>query len=188
MTDEFCVGMSSPIGTLLLRSRNDFLVGIEIRPTIEAAEGSLTGKTVSGKVSDDVLEKAQTQLGEYFAGRRTEFSLPVDLSGVSPFTQKVLGELQRVGYGDVLTYGDLAERVGSPRGARAVGRVMASNPLPIVIPCHRVIARGGALGGYSGGAGLTTKQWLLDFEQGCRQRNRLNLSGNNCLTVGGGIC
>ena len=77
----------------------------------------------------------------------------------------MLAALRAIPYGEVRSYGELALQAGSPRAARAVGQVMAANPLPIIIPCHRVIAARGLLGGYSGGGGLVTKSWLLDFER-----------------------
>ncbi len=102
-------------------------------------------------------------LAAYFAGDLSAVeALPVDLGGRTPFTKTVLGALRRVGPGQLTTYGGLAATVGRPGASRAVGRVMGANPLPIVIPCHRVLAGGGSLGGYSGG--LDVKGWLLAHE------------------------
>jgi methylated-DNA-[protein]-cysteine S-methyltransferase len=104
------------------------------------------------------------QLDEYFDGRRSEFELAHDLTPVAPFHRLVLRELARVPYGEVTTYGALAARVGRPGAARAVGTVMNRNPLPIVLPCHRVIGANGSLTGYGGG--LDKKRLLLDLESG----------------------
>ena len=110
------------------------------------------------------LEEATQQVGEYLSGKRKAFQLPVDLSGMTPFQQTVLNEVSKVPRGEVVTYGDLARRIGKPRAARAVGQALGSNPVPIVVPCHRVIASDGSLGGYSGRRGVETKEALLMLE------------------------
>ena len=116
-----------------------------------------------------LLGAARDQLAEYFAGQRQVFDLPLDWSGCSRAQHQVLSVLyDSVGYGKTLTYGDLAQRaVAGPDGislpARAIGRIMGSNPLPLIVPCHRVVA-GNGLGGYSGGTGIEIKRWLLIFE------------------------
>lgn len=109
---------------------------------------------------DEVVAR---EVDEYFAGRRRRFSTPVDLSGVSPFRRRVLETLHRdVGFGETVTYGELAAMAGRPGAARAVGTAMATNPVPIVVPCHRVVAAGDAIGGYGGG--LDMKRALLALE------------------------
>lgn len=115
---------------------------------------------------DAGVQQAIGQLEEYFAGERENFDLPLDLCGLAPTTRAVLAALQAIPYGTTVTYGELAERSGTGLPARAIGSVMGSNPLPLVIPCHRVVA-GDGLGGYSGGEpgqGLPTKRWLLEHE------------------------
>jgi methylated-DNA-[protein]-cysteine S-methyltransferase len=103
------------------------------------------------------------QLNEYFQGKRKEFTIPVDLRGTREFTRKALKTLHRqVRYGEKISYGALASKIGKPRAARAIGRAMRSNPIPIIIPCHRVVASNGSLGGYS--AGLHRKRFLLSLE------------------------
>lgn len=114
----------------------------------------------------DVVQTAIQQLQEYFAGARREFDLLLDLTTLEPTTRAVLTALQAIPYGTTVTYGELAERSGTGLPARAVGSVMGSNPIPLVIPCHRVVA-GDGLGGYSGGEpgeGVRTKLWLLEHE------------------------
>ncbi|HEY5357007.1 MAG TPA: methylated-DNA--[protein]-cysteine S-methyltransferase [Streptosporangiaceae bacterium] len=112
---------------------------------------------------------ACTQLAEYFGGRRQDFELPLDWSGFAPPQHRVLGLLHdRVGYGHTVTYGALAGLAGLAASrdvvpARAVGKIMGSNPIPVIVPCHRVVASDG-LGGYSGGAGPEVKRWLLILE------------------------
>lgn len=115
---------------------------------------------------DETVQQAIGQFREYFAGQRQDFELGLDLPELEPATHAVLMALRRVPYGQTVTYGQLAEmsRTGLP--ARAIGSVMAANPLPIIIPCHRVVASDG-LGGYSGGdpgLALETKRWLLENE------------------------
>ena len=115
------------------------------------------------------LDEACRQLGEYFAGQRRSFDLPVDWSGMSASQRQVLPVLlASAAYGETVTYGALARRAGLPDGgkvpaARVTGQIMGSNPCPIIVPCHRVVA-GDGLGGYSGGAGIEIKRWLLIFE------------------------
>jgi methylated-DNA-[protein]-cysteine S-methyltransferase len=109
----------------------------------------------------DRCAAAATQLREYFAGERTEFDLPLAPSG-SEFQRSVWNALRRIGHGEVVDYGGLGRRIGRPGAARAVGRANATNPIPIVIPCHRVIGADGSLTGYAGG--MEAKRLLLDLE------------------------
>jgi len=102
------------------------------------------------------------QLNEYFAGQRTEFDLPLTLKGTG-FQESVWNELLKISYGKTISYGELAERLGNPGGMRAVGAANGQNPIHIIVPCHRVIAADGSLGGYTGG--LEIKHKLLDLEQ-----------------------
>ncbi|MDO3380037.1 methylated-DNA--[protein]-cysteine S-methyltransferase [Geoalkalibacter halelectricus] len=113
----------------------------------------------------EALVEARKQLLEYFAGTRRQFTLPLDWGAMSEFRRCVLQRLQLLPYAAVTTYGQLAREVGSPHGARAVGAAMAANPFVIVVPCHRVVGRGGRMVGYSGGGGVDSKKWLLNFEQ-----------------------
>jgi len=108
------------------------------------------------------IDPARRQLDEYFDGKRQRFDLDVDLALLADFNRRVLRELARVPYGEVVTYGELAARAARPRAARAVGTVMNRNPLPIVLPCHRVIGSTGKLVGYAGG--LDRKETLLRLE------------------------
>jgi methylated-DNA-[protein]-cysteine S-methyltransferase len=103
-----------------------------------------------------------SQLRAYFAGRRRRFDVPVDLSHVTPFVRRVLTATMQVPAGNLVSYGDIARRIGQPRASRAVGQALGRNPIPIVIPCHRVIASGGRIGGYTGG--LTVKRRLMRLE------------------------
>lgn len=109
-----------------------------------------------------VLVTAVRQLDEYFAGDRREFDLPLDPAG-TPFQQKVWEVLRTIPYGQTITYGEQARRLGDARKARAVGAANGRNPISIIVPCHRVVGSTGALTGFAGGVG--TKGWLLEFER-----------------------
>lgn len=111
---------------------------------------------------DDVAADARTQLAEYFAGARRDFDLRLDIQGTD-FQQQVWAALQTVPFGEVCTYGDLAKQIGRPKAVRALGAANGRNPLPIIVPCHRVIAANGQLSGYFGGAAI--KSSLLALER-----------------------
>jgi methylated-DNA-[protein]-cysteine S-methyltransferase len=145
--------MRSPIGTLCLAAEDDRLVGLYL-PDRPAPTGP--------RQRSAVLTRAAAQLDEYFAGERRRFDLPIDLRIATEFPSAVLKELARVPYGQLTTYGTLAARAGRPRAARAVGTIMNRNPVPIVLPCHRVVGSTGALTGYGGG--LDRKRALLELE------------------------
>ena len=161
--------LSSPLGTILLKEEAGLLSELVIFTSDDSVpEGP--------PFASQVLNQAASQLSEYFAGMRREFTLPLRLPDWRPFSLQVLEHLRAVPYGATITYGEMAAQAGSPRAARAVGQVMAANPLPILIPCHRVLAAGDRIGGYSGGGGLVTKKWLLDLEQThCRGKESATL-------------
>jgi methylated-DNA-[protein]-cysteine S-methyltransferase len=110
------------------------------------------------------LDPVRRELDEYFEGRRRDFDLALDLRGREGFSRDILERLARVPYGEVTTYKSLAVEAGNPRAARAVGTIMNRNPIPIVLPCHRVVGSNGSLVGYGGG--LERKRLLLDLEAG----------------------
>ncbi|MFZ3208099.1 MAG: methylated-DNA--[protein]-cysteine S-methyltransferase [Geobacteraceae bacterium] len=114
-------------------------------------ENSLTGE-------------AATLLARYFAAEKVNFSLPVDDHDFTPFQREVYRTVVRIGYGEVKSYGEVALEMGHPQASRGVGTAMASNPLPIVIPCHRVVGGKGSMTGYSAPGGIVLKQWLLRLE------------------------
>ncbi|MCJ7626218.1 MAG: methylated-DNA--[protein]-cysteine S-methyltransferase [Anaerolineaceae bacterium] len=111
-----------------------------------------------------LLKEICSQLESYLDGQLRWFTVPLDWRYHTPFQEKVLQAAMRIPYGQVRTYAQLAELAGKPKAARAIGGAMASNPLPLVIPCHRVVAANGHLHGYSGRGGLETKAWLLQME------------------------
>ncbi len=104
------------------------------------------------------------EISEYLKGKRREFTFPIDWSTLRPFQMKALLAVHAIPYGETRTYAEIAEQIGRPRAYRAVGRANATNPMPLVIPCHRVIGADGKLHGYGGGDGIPTKEWLLLME------------------------
>ena len=123
------------------------------------------GEPQEGRSSSEITRRAASLLTRYWAGEAIDFEgLPVDLTGVSPFRQQILHLAALIPYGRVQTYGDLAREAGYPAAARAVGGAMAANPIPIIIPCHRVVAASGQLTGYSAPGGLIMKKYLLCLE------------------------
>jgi len=149
--------MDSPIGKLLVAGDEKGLHLINFpkngKPSLPESDWTENPKP---------LQEALLQLDAYFSGRLKTFSLNLCLD-VRPFQKKVLTTLRRVPYGQTISYGKLAEKIGSPKASRAVGQANAKNPIPIVIPCHRVIGSNGKLTGFGGG--ISIKQALLDLEQ-----------------------
>ena len=150
--------VDSPVGDLFLAATERGLCRISYWP--EGMEESLA-RTYGPRVLRSPLDDVHRELDEYFEGTRREFDLPIDLR-VAPFHADVLAELARVPYGRTETYGSLAAKVGRPKAARAVGTVMHHNPIPIVLPCHRIVGANGSLTGYAGG--LDVKLRLLQLE------------------------
>jgi len=155
--------VDSPIGSLLVAATQRGLCRIaydaEPEQELERLARSFGVRVLR---SSKPIDAARRELDEYFEGDRRRFDLPIDVALLADFNRRVLGELARVPYGEVVTYGELAARAARPRAARAVGTVMNRNPLPIVLPCHRVIGANGKLVGYAGG--LERKEQLLRLE------------------------
>lgn len=155
--------VESPVGTLYVVQTDQGVLALSWE-----RDDILT--RVAAAVSPRVLEaparldEARRQLDEYFANRREHFDLAIDWSLTKGFRRQVLHELVLVPFGEVISYSGLAERAGNPGASRAVGSAMATNPIPIIVPCHRVLRTGGGLGGYSGRDGLVTKRFLLELE------------------------
>jgi methylated-DNA-[protein]-cysteine S-methyltransferase len=124
--------------------------------------GNLDEDASGTSVADVHLETAVTQLRGYFDGARTSFDVALDRSERNGFRGKVLGALETVSFGHTITYGDLAARAGRPKAARAVGSAMATNPIAIIVPCHRVLPSSGGIGQFGGG--VPAKEWLLRRE------------------------
>lgn len=154
--------IETPLGPVRIVCDDAAVIGVGFYPERNA---KLAKIELSDRESTSGLcRDAARQLGEYFAGRRKKFDLPVSFGRISEFSDDILRSLAAIPYGEVLTYGTLAEISGHPKSARAVGRVMAANPVPIIVPCHRVVGANGKMVGYSGGDGISTKKWLLAFE------------------------
>ena len=153
----------SPVGRLLVAASGRGICRISFDPEPERElEALARGFGARVLRSPGPVDDLRRELDEYFGGSRREFDLPVDLSPLPGFQRSVLEELVRVPYGHVDTYGGLARRIGSPRAARAVGGALNRNPVPIVVPCHRIVGASGSLVGYAGG--LERKQALLGLE------------------------
>ncbi|MFI0236813.1 methylated-DNA--[protein]-cysteine S-methyltransferase [Streptomyces sp. NPDC016845] len=161
--------MPSDIGPLLLAATEEGLVSVvfhatdAVRDDILGRLGARFGAAPAEAPDAPLVAAARGQLAEYFAGRRRAFDLPLDWSLIAGFNREVLRALASgVPYGAVVGYGELAARVGQPGAAQAVGAAMGANPLPVVVPCHRVVERDGGIGGFGGG--LETKRKLLALE------------------------
>jgi methylated-DNA-[protein]-cysteine S-methyltransferase len=155
MTTVFSL-LDRPIGELLLTGDGESVTGIWMQ-----SHRSEWRRTKAWRRDDVAFASTREQLSEYFAGERSEFDLPLAPEGTA-FQRKVWNALCTIPYGETLSYGGLARRIGQPTAARAVGLANGSNPLPIVVPCHRVIGADGSLTGFGGG--IERKRWLLAHE------------------------
>ena len=156
--------IDSPLGPLRLQASPRGLSRVEF--TAASTPQEAVGGTDEGGVdkrSADVLDAAQVQLTEYFAGQRRAFELPLDPPATTDFRAAVHAQLAEIGYGETVTYRDVAKLLGRPGATRAVGSACGANPLLIVRPCHRVLRSDGRLGGYAGG--LDAKRFLLTLEE-----------------------
>ncbi len=154
--------VDSPIGELLLTGDGDAITGLWMQ-----SHRSEWKKTSTLKRDDAALAAPRAQLAEYFAGGRVDFTLALAAAG-TPFQHKVWRALCEIPYGETISYGELARRIGQPTASRAVGLANGSNPIPIVVPCHRVIGSDGSLTGFGGG--IERKRWLLAHEKKVAQR------------------
>lgn len=158
--------VDSPVGTLVLATtpaglaRLAYVDGDE-DAVLEELAARLSPRILSAPAR---LDEPRRELEEYFNGRRRRFDVPLDLRLMTDFSRRVLTATAAIPYGAVSSYREVAERAGSPRGFRATGNALGSNPLPIVLPCHRVLSSGGGLGGYTGGT--ERKRTLLAIESG----------------------
>jgi methylated-DNA-[protein]-cysteine S-methyltransferase len=159
------VDAPNPVGALLVAGTSKGLVRVAFGSNVRYDQVLVElSEDVSPRVleSPAQLDSVRRQLDEYFEGRRTHFDLPVDWQLSHGFGRRVLRHTARIPYGGVSTYKSVAAAAGSPRGARAAGNALGSNPIPIVVPCHRVLHSGGGIGGYGGG--LDRKEFLLTLE------------------------
>ncbi len=151
--------VAGPFGPIHIAATDRGLCALELRTTDEAfvarlerrLHGAITAAERAAPVRRDRLEAARVQLGEYFAGTRHAFDLPLDLAGCSAWDREVLSGVRTIAQGETASYGEVARRIGHRGAARAVGGAVGRNPVGLVVPCHRVIAGDGTLGGYGGG-------------------------------------
>lgn len=126
---------------------------------------------LTGLLEEPSPHPAAVQMEEYLAGERRHFTLPIDWRWMSPFQAAVYREVLKIPYGETTTYQQIAKQIGKPNAARAVGAANAANPLPIIIPCHRLVGADGSLRGYGSGRGIETKAWLIDLEKTYAKRS-----------------
>ena len=158
MTNSCCT-IDSPLGSLHLVSHGDALTSLVI-------EGSVSPRAAGHDCSakpDRVLAMTSKQLGQYFAGKRTAFDVPVSFAGTE-FQHSVWSALAGIPFGQTYTYGELGALAGRPGSGRAVGGCVGRNPIAIIVPCHRVLGSDSKITGFSGGNGISTKEWLLEHE------------------------
>ena len=149
--------IDSPIGRIEIVGDGAAVTALSIE-----RDGSLPHDELP-EVADAVLDRAVAQLEEYFAGHRRDFDVPVNLAGTA-FQLSVWEQLVDLEWGEVVSYGDLGRSTGRATAGRAVGGAVGANPIPIIVPCHRVLGSDGTITGYSGGEGIPTKSWLLAHE------------------------
>jgi methylated-DNA-[protein]-cysteine S-methyltransferase len=157
--------IDSPLGPITLAATPRGLVTVAYEdPRTDTGVLEELARKVSPRVLEAParLDAARRELDEYFEGRRTDFDLPLDWALTRGFTSKVLQATARIAFGATSTYAEVATEAGSPRAVRAAGNALGANPLPVVVPCHRVLRTGGAIGGYTGG--LERKEYLLRLE------------------------
>jgi methylated-DNA-[protein]-cysteine S-methyltransferase len=175
--------LTTPVGALHLYGTARGLATVVLpNESQEAAERRLRRLLGPLAVSEDKTthERALEQLAEYFAGRRRVFDLPLDMLG-TPFQQQVWQAVAAVPYGQTRSYSEIARSIDRPAAVRAVGAANGANPLPPIIPCHRIVGAGGALTGYSGG--LEMKAWLLNLERGAASGSEPNGESGRALQV-----
>ncbi len=154
LSEESTITFKSPIGLIRVFESNGKVTSIDL-----AVSGS---KETSS--TNPILVQAKKEIDSYFSGMLTKFAMPVDLTKGTPFQRAVWKEISKIKFGEVKTYADIARAIGKPLAARAVGGAVGSNPIPLVIGCHRVLGSSGKITGYSGGKGLPTKRILLKLE------------------------
>ena len=154
--------IESPLGPIVLKSLGQAVVKVDMLGFAGDA-ASVEIDPAKAKVSP-VLRDAAKQLDQFFAGKRHQLDFAVAFEGTA-FQEAVWHEIAKLGFGEAITYGELAKRIGNPAAVRAVGGAVGSNPVPLVIGCHRILGSGDKITGYSGGDGLPTKRWLLAHER-----------------------
>ena len=163
------------LGNIEILEKNNYIVGINLLETLNKTNKTLNINNLNNNVLPrhieitynkkekitPLLQRTILQLQEYFLGQRKEFDLPINLKGTN-FQIKVWQELQKIPYGEVISYSELAERINCPKAIRAVGGACGKNPIPIIVPCHRVLGKNGNLTGFSGGINYKEKLLILE--------------------------
>jgi methylated-DNA-[protein]-cysteine S-methyltransferase len=162
LVDVAYASIDSPLGPLIAAATREGLALLHYGDDDAALQR--LAERVSPRVlhAPPRLEEVRRELDEYFEGRRRRFDFPVDWILMGPFQRRVLKATYRIPFGRVATYREVAAKAGAPKGSRAAGNALGANPIPIVVPCHRVVRTGGGLGGYTGG--LYRKEFLLELE------------------------
>ena len=158
--------VATPLGEIWVAVSENGLVAVEF-PATQVDFVAWLEKHHDAKIEFDQenVKAVVEQLSEYAAGVRREFTIPIDWSVLNEFQRKALKLTFEISYGETRTYKEIALALGNPRAARAVGRAEATNPMPIVLPCHRVVGSDNKLHGYGAGSGIPTKEWLLRLEK-----------------------
>ena len=165
LLDVAYASVDSPLGPLVVAATPRGLVRVaytEPGSADDVLEDLAAGVSPRMLEAPERLDEPRRELDEYFAGHRKGFDLPIDWSILRGFTLKVLRETARIDFGELRSYAEVATAAGSPRAVRAAGNALGANPMPVVVPCHRVVRTGGALGGYTGG--VERKEFLLHLE------------------------
>jgi len=160
----------TPLGDLRLVASNFGLLAIEWAFSQPKLDSLLLKLNRPVEMNQAKLKPYAKEVLEYLKGKRRDFTFPIDWDSLKPFQQKSLQAVYKIPYGETRTYLDIAIEIGHPNAPRAVGRSNATNPMPLVIPCHRLVGTDGKLHGYGGGEGLKTKEWLLKLEGAIRSR------------------
>jgi methylated-DNA-[protein]-cysteine S-methyltransferase len=154
--------VDAPFGDVFLARTEKGVCRISFRQSEDALLSDLERRSLLPEMAPGKLDRERRELAEYFRGKRREFEMPVDLRWGTDFQRRVLRATRRIPFGEAARYADIAREIDRPKAQRAVGNALGSNPVPIVIPCHRVIASGGGIGGYTGG--LDIKRTLMRIE------------------------
>jgi methylated-DNA-[protein]-cysteine S-methyltransferase len=156
---------NTPLGDLRIAVSTLGLVAVEWADSQPELDDYLLRLKVTVERNQKMIQPYAKELGEYLKGKRRDFTFAIDWNTLKPFQLKALKAVYAIPYGKTQTYADIAVQIGHPNAYRAVGSANATNPMPLVIPCHRVIGKDGKLHGYGGGDGLPTKEWLLKMEK-----------------------
>ena len=154
--------IDSPVGKLRLVAEDGFLTELRF--------GGEPAVFMGDEENNDLLDEVERQLGEYFIGKRKRFEIPIQMKG-TPFQLADWEALREIPYGETVSYGEIARRIGKPKASRAVGMANHNNPVSIIVPCHRVIGKNGKLTGYGGG--LDVKRQLLELEQKWKENGEI---------------